>query len=88
MERSWRGGGAASGDPWQRDDTASAIPCSPARPQAAPHNSLVIGMPAVNSSVRMAGGQCPPKGGQLTTTTAMRELVNQLTSELTIDHHR
>ena len=28
----------------------------------------------------------PPKGGQLTTTTAMEQLVNQLTSPLTIDH--
>jgi hypothetical protein len=37
----------------------------------------------VNKLLRMAGGQCPLKGGQLTTTTAMGELVNQLTRELT-----
>ena len=41
---------------------------------------------AVNQLLRMAGGQCPLKGGQLTTTTAMGQLVNQLTRELTIDH--
>ena len=34
---------------------------------------------AVNKLLWMAGGQCPLKGGQLTTTTAMGELVNQLT---------
>jgi hypothetical protein len=37
----------------------------------------------LNKLLRMAGGQCPLKGGQLTTTTAMGELVNQLTGELT-----
>ena len=42
-----------------------------------------IGMPAVNSSVRMAGGQCPLKGGAIDHHRCHRELVNQLTSELT-----
>jgi hypothetical protein len=39
------------------------------------------------SLLRMAGGQCPPKGGQLTTTTLLGQLVNPLTTSLTIDHH-
>ena len=32
------------------------------------------------SLLRMAGGQCPPKGGQLTTTTLLGQLVNPLTT--------
>jgi hypothetical protein len=34
---------------------------------------------AVNKLLRMAGGQCPLKGGQLTTTNCHGQLVNQLT---------
>ena len=40
-------------------------------------------LPAVNSSVRMAGGQCPLKGGAIDHHRCHGELVNQLTTELT-----
>ena len=35
------------------------------------HPSLRRRCTVVNTLLRMAGGQCPLKGGQLTTTTAM-----------------
>ena len=42
---------------------------------------------AVNGLVRMAGGQCPLKGGAIDHHRCHGGLVNQLTRELTIDHH-
>jgi len=43
---------------------------------AAPARIAARGWRRANDLVRMAGGQCPPKGGALTTTTAMGQLVN------------
>ena len=40
-------------------------------------------MPAVNSSMRTAGGQCPLKRGAIDHHHCRGELVNQLTSVLT-----
>lgn len=42
-----------------------------------------IGMPVVNAAARMAGGQCPPKGGAIDHHRCHGELINQLNSELT-----
>ena len=44
-----------------------------------------MAQPAVNDLVRMAGGQCPPKGGQLTTAAAVgnRSIIERVIDQLT-----
>jgi hypothetical protein len=52
----------------RRGECDTLLPC---KTTGGTNDSLVIGMPAVICLCRVAGGQCPLKGGQLTTTAAI-----------------
>jgi hypothetical protein len=69
----------------RKGGTATAIPtllpCKP--PGGTQNTNPVVGMPAAKAPCGWQAVNAPLTGGQLTTTAAMGELVNQLTSVLT-----